>query len=56
MGGVSMGGQIANIKKSLAKVDFQMATWTPQNRSNRKNPKKLWAYCPKVSSHQVSLK
>jgi hypothetical protein len=24
--------------------------------SNLKIPKKLWAYCPKVSSHQVLLK
>jgi hypothetical protein len=35
---------------------FKMAAWRPQNRSNRENQKKLWAYCPKVSSHQVSLK
>jgi hypothetical protein len=32
-----------------------MAAWRPQNRSNRENQKKLWAYCPKVSEHQVSL-
>jgi hypothetical protein len=24
--------------------------------SNRENKKKLWAYCPKVTEHQVSLK
>jgi hypothetical protein len=34
---------------------FKMATWRPQNRSNRENQKKRWAYYPKVSANQVSL-